>query len=290
MSSTLTVREATEAYLRERRRRGEITAYSERGYRARLDSFMVSVGAERDVGRMQRRHIERWMDDAFEALAPPSRRAYFTTARLFCRWLRDKGHVSTDLFAGLAPPREPRQVPRNLDPDAVRRVLGVCDQRERIVVILMLQEALRRGEVARLRVEDVDFSNRLVRVHGKGEHERVVPLAEQAVEELRRWLAAERITSGPVVRSRLHPERGLRPATIGSMLTKAMYRAGVKLCPYDRVSGHSLRHTSIADMLRNGAHIRDVQQVAGHRSISTTELYMPLVVETLEKAVGGRTY
>ena len=181
-------------------------------------------------------------------------------------------------------------VPRNLSPEDVLAILAVCDDRERVVTILMLQLGLRRGEVARLRVEDVDTTNRVVLVRGKGEHERVLPVPAQAAAELRRWLGGQRITSGPVIRSRTCPARGVRPETIGDMLGKVMYRAGVKACGWDRVSGHSLRHTSVADMLRHGAHVRDVQRIAGHASIVTTERYMPLVVDTLEAAVGGRSY
>lgn len=289
MQPSLTVREATCAYLRERRNRGELSAASERGYRARLDSFMVSVGVDREVGRMQRRHVERWLE-TLGGMAPTSRRAYFATARLFCRWCRDQGYVKGDLFEGLKPPREPRSVPRNLAPEDIAAVLMACDHRERVIAVLMLQLGLRRGEVARLRVEDVDLTNRIARIDGKGGHERVLPIPEQAAFELRRWLASQRITSGPVVRSRRDPDKGVRPETVGELLVAAMYRAGVKSCGWDRVSGHSLRHSSIADMLRHGAHVRDVQQVAGHVSIATTERYMPLVVHTLEQAVGGRAY
>ena len=289
MEPTLTVREATAAYLAERRKRGELSKASERGYRARLDLFMVSVGVDRDARKVQRRHIERWLD-SLGRLAPTSRRAYFVTARLFCRWLRDRGYVAVDLFDGLKPPKEPRMVPRNLAPEDIAAVLGACDERERVVAILMLQLGLRRGEVARLRVEDVDTTNRVVRVRGKGGHERILPLPEQAAIELRRWCGVHRITSGFVVRSRTDPSRGVAPETIGAMMGDVMYRAGVKACGWDRVSGHSLRHTSAADMLRHGAHVRDVQAVLGHVSISTTQRYMPLGVDTLEGAMFGRAY
>ena len=285
----ITVREAASLYLRSRCKRGELSTESERGYRARLDSFMVGVGADRSCDRLQRRHVEGWLE-GLGGMAPTSRRSYFATARLFCRWLRDQGYVDRDLFAGLRPPREPRMVPRNLAPDDIAAVLAVCDERQRVVVVLMLQLGLRRGEVARLRVEDVDHVNRVVRIRGKGDHERVLPVPEQAASELRRWLGAQRITSGHVIRSRVRPDMGVRPATIGDMLTAAMYAAGVKACGWDRVSGHSLRHSAAADMLRHGAHVRDVQQVLGHSSIATTERYLPLVVQTLEATVGGRAY
>lgn len=289
MSGALTIQQATVAYLRERRNRGEISAASERGYRARLDRFAESVGGDREASKLQRRHVERWLE-TLGGMAPTSRRGYFATARLFCRWLRDRGVVTADLFDGMRPPREPRMVPRNLSPEDVAKVLAACDPRERIVAVLMLQLGLRRGEVARLAVEDLDLTNRIMLVHGKGGHEGVLPIPEQAATELRRWLGAERITSGPVVRSRRCGDRGLQPATVGQMIADVMYRAGVKACGWDRVSAHSLRHTAAADMLRHGAHVRDVQQVLRHASIATTERYMPLVVHTLDGAVGGRTY
>lgn len=284
-----TVREATAAYLRQRVKRGELSKASERGYRARLDSFMVSVGADRQASRLQRRHVERWIE-TLGVLAPTSRRSYWATARLFCRWLRDRGVVAADLFDGLQAPREPRTVPRNLAPEDVAAVLAVCDPRQRIVAVLMLQLGLRRGEVARMCVEDIDLGNRVALVKGKGGHERVLPIPEQAVAELRRWMVGERVTSGPVVRSKVNPHAGVTAETIGLLLVDVMYEAGVKNHAWDRVSGHSLRHTAAADMLRHGAHVRDVQAVLGHSALSTTERYLPLVVDTLSGAVGGRSY
>ena len=289
MNVEWTVREATAAYLRQRVKRGELSAASERGYRARLDSFMVSVGAERQAARLRRSHVEAWVE-TLGALAPASRRSYWATARLFCRWLRDVGVVAVDLFDGLSAPREPRTVPRNLAPEDVAAVLAACDARQRVIAVLMLQLGLRRGEVARMCVEDIDLGNRIALVKGKGGHERVLPLPQQAVDELRRWLAGERITSGPIVRSRVDPHAGLKAETIGQLLVEAMYEAGVKHHGWDRVSGHSLRHTAAADMLRHGAHVRDVQAVLGHSALSTTERYLPLVVDTLQGAVGGRAY
>ena len=93
-----------------------------------------------------------------------------------------------------------------------------------------------------------------------------------------------------MIRSRVRPEHGLQPESIGQMLVRVMYRAGVKQCGWDRVSGHSLRHTAAADMLRQGAHVRDVQAILRHSSIATTERYLPLVVHTLGGAIDGRRY
>ena len=289
VGSLTTVREATSAYLRERRQRGELTVASERGYRARLDSFEVAVGPDRAVGKLHRRHVDDFLD-TLGRLSPASRRAYFVTARLFCRWLREKGAVDRDLFAERKAPKEPRSVPRNLSAEQVAALLSVSDDRERVTAIVMLQTGIRRGEMARLCVEDIDFVNRMALVHGKGGHEDMVPLPDQAVTELERWLFSQGITSGPVLRSRTNPDAGLTPATVGDLLSSALYRAGVKRCGWDRVSGHSLRHTAASDMLRSGAHVRDVQRILRHTSLQTTERYFALVVGGLAVAAGGRSY
>lgn len=289
VASTATVDLAAFVWISARRKRGEINAISERDYRPRLDDFCRHYGTHKPIAKVRRRHVEKWLE-SLERLAPSSRRSYYTTVSMWLRWCHAEGLIDTDPTIGIRKPREPRTVPRNLTHDAVAALLGVADQRLRTIALLMVQLGLRRGEVARLCVEDVDLVNRVVRIAGKGDHERVLPIPSQVADELRRHLSAYRIHSGPVIRSHVDEDRGVSPARIGNLMSAALYEAGIKSHGWDRVSGHSLRHTSAADMLRNGAHVRDVQQVLGHQSIATTERYLPLVVNTLAATVDGRRY
>lgn len=277
-----------EPYVRGRVRRGEIAVLTARNVRMVLGQFVAVNPVV--VGRLQRRHVIRWLDTT-EHLAQSTRRNRLTVVRSFTRWLVDEGHVKVDPCRKVPSLREPKRAPRALPGEQVAAVLDACpDRRARLVVILMVQLALRRGEVARLEVGDLDLSNRMVRVTGKGGHQRVVFLTDQAQQAVVDYLAEVGDVAGPLIRSYQFPERGLHPETVSTIVRRAMIDAGVKRAARDGVNPHALRHSALTDMLRRGAHIRDVQAVAGHQHLSTTELYLPLLVGTLSEAMEGRWY
>lgn len=274
-------------YVRGRVRRGEIAVLTARNHRMVLGQFAMAAPV---AAVMTRAHVRKWQD-SIEHLAQATKRNRLTIVRAFCRWLHDERHCPRDPCKGVAPLKEPKRVPRALDPEQVALILRACpDTRARLAVILMVQLGLRRGEVARLEVGDFDMNNSLVRVVGKGGHQRVLFLTEQARAAVIEHLSAQGVVAGPLLRSQQFPQRGLHPDTVSAIVRRAMEDAGVKRAPFDGVNPHALRHSAITDMLRHGAHIRDVQAVAGHSHIAATETYMPLMVGTLKDAMSGRTY
>lgn len=154
----------------------------------------------------------------------------------------------------------------------------------------MVQEGLRRIEVTRLEIGDIDLIGRTIRVTGKGDHERLLPLTREAEEAIRDYLRQYPATTGPLIRSFHNPTLGVRPNTVSGMVHTAMLMAGVKQASYDGVTPHALRHSCATDMLRAGAHVRDVQRALGHQTLATTETYMPLLVNELRDAMEGRRY
>lgn len=292
MNAILTVRDAATCWVVGRRKRGEITESTARDYLPRLDHFARTVGHDRKVGALNRRHVEAWRED-LNRLAPATQRAYWGTVRRWLRWLRDEGILTTDPMKDMAGPREPRSVPRALRQEQIRAVLASCDDRARLIVVLMCQMGLRRAEVAAIRIEDIDRGNRLMLVHGKNRDERVLPIPPQALAVIEQYigtLSGHASGSGSLVRSRSQPWAGVSASTVGRIMSEMLFEAGVKSRSYDGITGHCFRHAAATDMLRVGAHVRDVQAVLGHRSIVTTQRYMPLVVETLEGAMSGRRY
>jgi site-specific recombinase XerD len=142
-------------------------------------------------------------------------------------------------------------------------------------------------EVATLQLADLDFIDHTARVVGKGGHERLLPLSEETWTVLERYLDEQPLTAGPLIRSyRTHG--GLRADTISGLVGEWMSAAGIKHRPRDGISAHALRHSAATDMLRSGAHLRDVQAALGHASLSTTQRYLPTVVNDLRTAMGGR--
>jgi integrase-like protein len=127
-------------------------------------------------------------------------------------------------------------------------------------------------------------------VNGKGGHQRVLPVSDETWDAVLAYLREHPTTAGPLIRSYLNPHRGVNPAYISTLVGRWMSDAGVKQRSRDGRSAHALRHTAATDMLRAGAHLRDVQQALGHASLSTTQKYLPWVVGSLKEAMSGRTY
>lgn len=275
-------------YIRGRVRQGEIVPLTARNHYGTLAGFAESANC--DVSKLSERHVRRWLED-HEHLAASTRRNRLATVRTFCRWLHEEGHCPRDPCRKIKALREPKRVPRALTYEQVDAILAACpDTRARVAVVLMVQLGLRRGEVARLEVGDFDLTNRMLVVTGKGGHQRALFVTDQAYQAIIEHLSVQGTVAGPLLRSYQFPTRGLHPDTVSAIVRRAMEEAGVKRAPRDGVSPHALRHSALTHMLQHGAHILDVQAVAGHSSVSVTQKYLPLMVGTLQDAMSGRHY
>jgi integrase/recombinase XerC len=284
-----TVSDLIPAYLRERQAKGDYVADRARNARSVLYKFADHVGKRR-IQNIGPSHVDAWII-AMEHLAPATRRDRLSTVRAFYKWCIVKGHARRNPAAEVDAPKQPRTIPRALPHDHVARVLEHCpDARGRLIVTLMVQEGLRCCSVSRLSVGDVDLTNGTLRVIGKGHHEQILPISDETREALTEYLGEHPASAGPLVRSYRQCHRALNADTISKMVAEWMWTAGIKRTARDGVSAHACRHTAATDMLRAGAHLRDVQAALGHRSIKNTEIYLPHVVDGLAVAMAGRRY
>lgn len=276
-------------WLEGRLARGEITEGTADNYRCHLGMFVGVVGRRKRASKLDRADIETWLEEIAN-LAVSTRHQRLTLISGFCEWLVDEGVLRSNPCRGIRLPKVPKRKPRALPRDAVASVMAVLpDARARLIVALMVQQGLRREEVAGLRIEDVDLQDGTVFVRGKGDHERILPLVSECREALVAYLAEFPCGAGPIVRS-YQSGRALKPASIGNMVAKWMYRAGVKAAPRDGRSAHAFRHTAATDMLREGADVRDVQEMLGHTSLATTQIYLSVTAQRLRSVMEGRSY
>lgn len=277
-------------YVRSRRDKGELTQGTGEQYLSRLLRFADAVNLA--PGRVRRRHIERWLEEP--GLSAHYRRARLSAVRGFFQWCVIQGHVERDPTAGVRMPKLPPLLPRYLTPDESEAAVEACDDpRARLAAILMLQEGLRRGEVARIQLGDIDRRKRILAVRGKGgggEVTRRLPLVDEAWRALNAFLPSVPGASGPLFRSTRYPDRGLSGAWIGELVTRAMKDAGVKRYAWDGRSPHALRHTCAQDLVDADVDVRLVQKALGHASIRNTELYLRGAVQGLTEAMEGRRY
>lgn len=277
-------------YVADRVRRGELAESSAEVIRCVLRQWLTHVD-HRPPSTWTAEDVASWVHD--DKLRPSTRKSRLTKLRPFCRWLMEAGLLEQNPTAKVARVRPSSEVPRDFTVDEVAQLVAVCpDRRARLIVLLMAHIGLRCGDVARIRVEDVDTRRRSLHVRGKGgrgEPTHWDPIPGEAWDELVGWLRTEGRSSGPLVCS-YTTGRALQPASISKLVGRWVRAAGLKQFPWDGRSAHSLRHSCAQHMLDAGADIRDVQHTLGHKSLRTTEGYLRHEPPGLRAAMDGRRY
>ena len=246
----------------------------------RRDLSLLQSWLQRPAGSATTEDLERYLAELrTQGLSNATIARRTAAIRSFFRHQQLLGSRQDNPAAALELPRRVRRLPRTLSPGEVERLIEAANGttpraiRDGALVELLYGAGLRVSEAVGLDRAGVDLEQRLVRVTGKGDKERIVPIGRQAVEALRRYLARGR----PFLDRRRRPELFLNAR--GGPLT----RAGVfvilrRLAPKaelepERIHPHLLRHSFATHLLEGGADLRSVQEMLGHADLSTTELY-----------------
>lgn len=228
--------------------------------------------------------------DGGRPLASSSAGRLVASVRGLHRFALREGRVAQDVAAGVSPPAAPRPLPHALDHAQVTALLGSVPAdpdpvalRDRALLELLYGTGVRISEAVGLAVDDVDLDGRSVTVLGKGSKVRVLPLGRYASEALEQWIVRGR----PVLaeRGRGTPRiflntlgRPLSRQSAWAILQRAAERAGI-----DHVSPHTLRHTFATHLLEGGADVRVVQELLGHASVTTTQIYTHVTIDALRE-------
>ncbi len=214
--------------------------------------------------------------------------------RSFHRWLAAERKTETDPAAQIDAPKLWLRIPSYLSPPEVERLLEAPadptprDLRDQAVLEVLYACGLRASEAAGLRLSDLAFDERVLRVRGKGGKERIVPFGTRAAECLRTWLEDGRPRMSRAVAEAagvvfLSP-RGLplRRENVWTLVKARVRAAGIT----KRVTPHTLRHSFATHLLWGGADLRVVQALLGHASLSTTQIYTKVEEERLRESHG----
>jgi integrase/recombinase XerD len=272
-----------------------LSAATIRAYRGDLTDFAASRGAAAGWGTSPDTAVRYLAARARRGtlrdpgLAPTSLRRRAASLRGFFRFAFGEGLIPVDVATHIDLPRQPRLLPETLTVAEVERLLDAApDLRGRALAELLYAAGLRVSEAIGLDREDLSVDGGFVRVIGKGDRERLVPVGDVALDWLNRWLAEDR--PALLARSHVAPSRG-GPLFLGdrggrlarqqafAIVRGAARRAGLS----DRVSPHTLRHSFATHLLEGGADLRIVQELLGHASISTTQLYTHLTGERVRE-------
>jgi site-specific recombinase XerD len=267
-------------FLEERGRARNLSKYTLRNYRTDLEAFLYALaGWEIDLLQVERRHLRRYLAALLgQGVVEASIRRKVSTIRSFYKWLRAQEVLSSDPFYGVTGPKPGRRLPHVLDSSDVYRLVASVDgveppdQRDRALLELLYAAGLRVSEVASLDLSEIDVRDRTVKVRGKGKKERVCVFGEPAARAIQRYLRDGRtkVAAGKQPALFLNRFGGrLTARSVQSIVRKHATAAGLPVA----VHPHLLRHSFATHLLDGGADLRVVQELLGHESPNTTQVY-----------------
>ncbi len=229
--------------------------------------------------------------DGDERLAPASVARGLVAVRSFHRFCAAEGLLETDPSEQVGAPRVPQGIPKALDEPEIDAILHSVvgndprAQRDRAILEVLYATGVRISELVGLDLADIDLDDGIARVLGKGDKERVVPMGRAARAELRTYCADGRLALRSPRAARRDADAVFLNARGGRLTRQGCWqlvrRAGERVGLGERLSPHVLRHSCATHMLDHGADIRVVQELLGHASVSTTQVYTKVSPERL---------
>ncbi|MDO8730195.1 MAG: tyrosine recombinase XerC [Candidatus Omnitrophota bacterium] len=212
---------------------------------------------------------------------------HVATIRSFFRFLHREGHVTANPALGLVRPKQDRHLPSFLSVEETTRLMeapagdSFAARRDRAILETLYSTGLRVSELVNLKVRDVDLIGGTLRTVGKGRKERMVPMGSYSIQAIRAYLKAltpdETEPDRPLFRNQ---RRGrLTDRSVRRILNRYLIQVSVDR----KISPHSLRHSFATHLLDRGADLRSVQELLGHSSLTTTQIYTHVTTERLKK-------
>jgi len=247
---------------------------------ARFIRFLQRRGLVQ-INTLQRQHITDYlMDQRQRGLTARTVARHLAAIRMFCRFLYREKLLAHDVSELVDTPKLWRTLPQTLDYEEVDRLLAApkthtkLGLRDKALLELLYATGLRVSEAAALKLSDVNREAGFLRTVGKGNKERIVPVGKQALQWLNRYLAEARPRFGkhpPSCGEIFLSTRGtpMSRKTIWHLIKKYTRGAGIA----KNISPHTLRHSFASHLLQHGGDLRAIQEMLGHASISTTQVY-----------------
>ena len=284
----------TREYLDALRHQRRLSPATLRNYGQAL-ALLLALSAETDLEKIEPAQVRRYVALMHSrGLAPRSLALMLSAWRGCFHWLVRHHGFRANPVLGIRSPKAARPLPKALSVEAAQRLLDESPMqpgdaatpdlmRDAAMFELLYSSGLRRAELIALNVDDggLDLRQGEVTVTGKGARTRTVPVGAKACEALKRWIAARQALAAPGERALFVGSRGKRigASLVGTRLRAWARRRGLA----ERVHPHMLRHSFATHLLQSSQDLRAVQELLGHASISTTQIYTHLDFQALAK-------
>ena len=275
-----------------------LSVHTIRAYLGDLESLITHlelVGVN-NISQLELTHLRSWLANQQVkggARTTLSRRA--VSVRLFTKWAVKNGFLEKDIAATLATPKGHRTLPEVLEiADAKIAMDSMATRaseeetpislRDVAMVEMLYATGARVAELCGLDLSDIDYDRQTIRVLGKGNKERTIPLGNPAIKALKVWLKDGRES--------LKNEQSANAVFLGARgkridqraVRTVVYEALSAIEGIERMGPHALRHSAATHLLEGGADLRTVQEILGHASLATTQIYTHVSTERLQKA------
>lgn len=278
------------AFIRHERRLSALTLKHYERDLLLLDS-LVNAGTGNPIGhsmiKLSEAEIRRYAATLHgRGLAPRSLARVLSAWRGFFGYAIRSGLTALNPVEGVRPPKAPKRLPASLSPDEAIRMVSFVDDtpaglRDRAIFELLYSSGLRVSEVTNLDIGAIDFSTQEVRVAGKGDKSRIVPVGAAAITALLRWVKLRTTVKGHESAALFLGSQGSRlsPRVVQSRMKIWAVKQGLTVDPHP----HMLRHSFASHVLQSSGDLRAVQEMLGHASIASTQVYTHLDFQHLAK-------
>jgi len=257
-----------------------------RGYRADLKNLAQHIDTP---PAFNLNNLRRWLGNAVaegKARATLARRT--ASVKAFSTWAEREGYLSRDVAARLVTPKVGQHLPTVMAPQQAGELVGNAVsvdeahfQRDSAILELLYATGMRVAELARLDIGDVDFKRSTARVTGKGNKQRVVPFGTAATDALQQWIDGGRkeLARGDTQAIFV----GSRGARIDQRQVRRIVEKAAAVTGTSGLTPHGVRHLAATHLLEGGADLRVVQELLGHSSLSTTQIYTHVSAKRLKQ-------
>ena len=237
--------------------------------------------SEDDISTVRLEHLSEYLAlRKQQGLATGSLRLEIVALKIFFRHLTSRGLLSTDPAEKMDSPRLEQYLPETLnEPDVEKLIESInvknpLGQRDRAIVELLYSSGLRVSELTQARIENVDLDEGVIRVTGKGNKTRLVPVGSRAAEALNDYLSIERPRLVRSARTSTHIFLSVRGGSLTTNRIRQILKERARLAGLEgNIYPHLLRHSFATHLLGNGADLRVIQEMLGHADIATTQIY-----------------
>ena len=276
----------------------DLSAHTVRAYIGDLESLLAHLETLKvdEIAQLELNHLRSWLaNQQIKGGARTSLSRRITSIRLFTKWAVKNNYLAKDVGTTLATPKGHRVLPDVLEIDEAKTAMDSLatrateeqtplSLRDVAIVEMLYATGARVGELCGLDLNDIDYDRQTIRVLGKGNKERTIPFGNQALRALTSWLKQGRdqiaqSQSGDAVFIGARGKR-INQRTVRTVV----YEALSAIEGIERMGPHALRHSAATHLLEGGADLRTVQEILGHASLATTQIYTHVSTERLQKA------